>query len=72
MFKKNSSAFGIYSYRRYVFENVVLPDSEQLLLYIHLDKNYEESPFALVEVYNKNCEFKEYKLTGSDKKELSK
>lgn len=63
-------AYGIYSYRRYVFENVSLANYEHLNLSVHLEENYEEAPLSILEIYDSKEPVKNYKLTGDDKKEL--
>lgn len=65
-------ANGLYSYRRYVFENLTLADYE----YLYLDVNYGdyapegEAPFASLEIYAPKCVLVPYKLTAADKKAL--
>ncbi|MBQ8837460.1 MAG: hypothetical protein IJ002_08165 [Clostridia bacterium] len=65
-----SYAYGIYSYRRYVFEGVDLAEYEHMYLDVHLDEEYEETPFSTLEIYDTGCKAEKYKLTGADKKEL--
>lgn len=65
-----SYAYGIYSYRRYVFEGVDLAEYEHMYLDVHLDEGYEETPFSTLEIYDTGCKAEGYKLTGADKKEL--
>lgn len=67
-----SYAYGIYSYRRYVFEDVVLDNYEHMYLDIHLEESYEESPYTTLEIYNTNERIKEYKLSNADEKDLRK
>lgn len=67
---RHGEAYGIYSYRRYVFENVELEDTKQLLLDVHLDEAYEEAPYARIEIYKESTRLKNYKLTRNDKNEL--
>ena len=67
-----SHEYGLYSYRRYVFENVTLSDYEHMYLDIRLDENYEEAPYTTLEIYNTKERIKDYKLSGADKKELNK
>ncbi len=69
---KYSHEYGLYSYRRYVFENVTLSDYEHMYLDIHLDEGYEEAPYTTLEIYNTKERIKDYKLSGTDKKELRK
>ena len=63
-------AYGLYSYRRYVFENVDLSKYEHLYLNIHLEEDYEVSPFVILDIYDSVAPTKEYKLTERDKKAL--
>ncbi|MBQ6892569.1 MAG: hypothetical protein IJN48_00035 [Clostridia bacterium] len=67
-----SYAYGIYSYRRYVFENVELSNYEHMYLDIHLEESYEEAPYTTLEIYNTKERIKEYKLSGADEKDLRK
>ena len=64
--------YNLYSYRRYVFENVDLSNYEHLYLDIRLDEAYEESPYTTLEIYNIEEKTTEYKLSSADKKTLSK
>ena len=66
-----SKAFGLYSYRRYIFENVSLDDSESLNLNIYLTNDYDDSPYSSMTVYTDSFITRDYKLTSSDKKTLS-
>ena len=64
-------AYGIYSYRRYVFENVTLSDYEILYLDIyHGEADYDISPYSSVSVYNDGAKITPYRLTGADKRAL--
>lgn len=63
--------YKLYSYRRYVFENVELGNYEHLYLDIHLKEAYEESPYTTLEVYNTKERTTEYKLSSADKKILA-
>ncbi len=63
-------AYGLYSYRRYVFENVDLSDYEHIYLSIHLDDDYEASPFVILDIYDAAAPTDGYKLTWRDKKAL--
>ncbi|MBQ4557692.1 MAG: hypothetical protein IJA60_08615 [Clostridia bacterium] len=65
-------AFGLYSYRRYVFENVDLAAYEHLYLDIHREEAYEDVPYTTLEIYNTSRKTEIYELTSSDKKELLK
>lgn len=65
-----SYAYGIYSYRRYVFEGVDLANYEHMYLDIHRDEGYEETPYTTLEIYDSSELTESYKLTGADKKEL--
>ncbi len=63
-------AYGLYSYRRYVFENVELSDYEHIYLNVHLDEDYESSPFVIIDIYDSVAPTEEYKLTKKDIKAL--
>lgn len=64
-------AYGIYSYRRYVFEGVDLTNYTNLYLDIyHGEPDYTVSPYSSLEVYDTTAEIENYKLTGADKKAL--
>ncbi len=63
-------AYGLYSYRRYVFENVELSDYEHIYLNIHLEEDYESSPFVILDIYDATAPTEEYKLTKRDKNAL--
>ncbi len=65
-------AYGIYSYRRYVFENTDLDIYEHLYLDIHRNEDYGAVPYTTLEIYSASTNHKEYKLTAHDKKELAK
>lgn len=65
-----SYAFGIYSYRRYVFENIDISGYEHLYLDIHLDDNYFDAPHSSLDIYNTKSKIKDYKLTKIDKNRL--
>lgn len=67
-----SAAYGLYSYRRYVFEGVRLADCESLYLdvYYAQDADYAEAPYASLEIYDVSRELSVYKLTAADKKAL--
>jgi len=63
-------AYGIYSYRRYVFKNVDLSDYTNLYLDVyHGEPDYTTRPYS-IEVYEQNAEMRAYKLTNADKKAL--
>ena len=69
-----STAFGLYGYRRYVFEGVT-PDMLSGLyidVYYAGDADYTASPYASLELRDASCEPKAYKLTAADKKALEK
>lgn len=64
-------AYGIYSYRRYVFEGVELSDYEYLYLDIyHGEPDYNVAPYSSVEIYAARLSTSVYKLTYADKKAL--
>lgn len=64
-------AYGIYSYRRYVFENVTLSDYEILYIDIyHGEADYNISPYSSIAVYDRGVKTEPYKLTAADKKAL--
>ena len=64
-------AYGLYSYRRYVFEGVTLSDYQDLYLNVYLDEDYTNA-LSSIHFYNENVITEEYKLTSTDKKQLSK
>ena len=64
-------AYGIYSYRRYVFEGVTLSDYD--ILYVDIyngETDYSTSPYSSIAVYESAWKEEPYKLTASDKKIL--
>ncbi len=64
-------AYGIYSYRRYVFEGVELSNYEFLYLDVyHGEADYNVAPYASVNIYAKADPTEDYKLTWADKKAL--
>ena len=64
-------AYGIYSYRRYVFEGVELSDYEYLYLDIYHDEpDYNTAPYSSIEFYGATTPTSAYKLTSADKKAL--
>ena len=64
-------AYGIYSYRRYVFEGVELSDYAYLYLDIYHDEpDYNVAPYSSIEFYRATEPTSEYKLTSADKKAL--
>lgn len=65
-------AFSMYSYRRYVFENVDLSQYEHLYLDIHFDEDYVAVPYTTLEIYNNSRKMSDYRLTDNDRKELEK
>lgn len=65
-------AYNLYSYRRYVFENVDLSNYEHMYLDIHLKEAYEEAPYTTLEIYNTKERIIDYKLSSADKKILAK
>lgn len=68
-----TTAFGLYSYRRYVFEGV----SADMLNALYIDVYYADgadytvSPYASLELCDTTREPKPYKLTAADKKALT-
>ena len=66
-----SKAFGLYSYRRYVFENISLDECKSLDLDIYLTDNYEGAPYSSITIYADTFIQKDYKFTEADKKDLS-
>ena len=63
-------AYGIYSYRRYVFENVDLSEYTNLYLDVyHGEPDYSVRPYT-VEVYDLTAVKSAYTLTAADKKAL--
>lgn len=64
-------AYNLYSYRRYVFEGIVLDDYTNLYLDIYLDEgNYSVAPYSSIEVYDTTAEIQPYKLTARDRMRL--
>ncbi|MBQ6613869.1 MAG: hypothetical protein IIX18_00960 [Clostridia bacterium] len=64
-------AYGLYSYRRYVFEGVSLSDYD--ILYVDIyngETDYSVSPYSSVAVYESSWKTEPYKLSASDKKIL--
>ncbi|MBQ4150970.1 MAG: hypothetical protein IJC81_04135 [Clostridia bacterium] len=64
-------AYGLYSYRRYVFEGITLSDYEDLYLNVYSNEDYDEA-LSSIHFYNKDVKTSEYKFTGRDKTLLSK
>lgn len=67
-----TAGFGIYSYRRYVFEGVSLSNYTSLYLDVYYadDADYASTPYASLEIYDTTRELTEYKFTSADKKAL--
>ncbi len=66
-----SEAYGIYSYRRYAFENVTLSDYEILYLDIYNgESDYSTAPYSSISVYDQKSVPKPYSLSGADKRML--
>ena len=67
-----TSGFGLYSYRRYVFEGVPLSEYESLYLDVYYAEgaDYASAPYASLEIYDSSRELTAYKLTSADKKAL--
>lgn len=67
-----TTGFGLYSYRRYVFEGVSLSAYESLYLDVYYaeDADYAAAPYASLEIYDSSREPTAYKLTSADKKAL--
>ena len=64
-------AYGIYCYRRYVFEGVTLSDYDILYVDIYTDStDYKNSPYSSISVYDKNIKIKDYRLSLKDKSAL--
>ena len=64
----------LYSYRRYVFENVSREDAVGMFVDVYYkgDVNYEKDPYGALCIYEDGAPMEEVKLTGADKKELKK
>ena len=64
-------AYGIYCYRRYVFEDVTLSDYDILYIDIYTaSTDYETSPYSSISVYDESIKIKEYGLSLKDKSAL--
>ncbi len=63
-------AFGLYSYRRYVFEGVELSEHEHLYLNIHLEEDYEAAPFVMLDIHDPSAPTEKYALTRKDEEAL--
>ena len=68
-----STAFGLYGYRRYVFEGVSadMLDGLYIDVYYAADADYAASPYASLELRDASREPEAYKLTAADKKALT-
>ena len=64
----------LYSYRRYVFENISYEDAVGMFVDIYYkdDIDYEETPYGALCIYEDGYPMEEVKLSGADKKELKK
>lgn len=64
----------LYSYRRYVFENVTYEDAVGIFVDVYYkgDIDYEETPYGTICIYEGGYPMEEVKLSGTDKKELTK
>ena len=64
----------LYSYRRYVFENVSYEDAVGMFVDIYYkgDIDYEKTPYGALCIYEDGYPVEEVKLSGSDKKALKK
>ena len=64
----------LYSYRRYVFENVTREDAVGMFVDIYYkgDADYEKTPYGALCIYEDGYPVEEVKLSGSDKKALKK
>lgn len=64
----------LYSYRRYVFENVTREDAVGMFvdIYYRGDADYEKTPYGALCIYEDGYPVEEVKLSGSDKKALKK
>ena len=65
------TAYGIYTYRRYVFESVNLDRYSNLYLDIYTENDgtpdFTKAPLSSLEIYRTEISLKEYKLTAKDK-----
>ena len=68
-----TTAFGLYSYRRYVFEGVSADMLDTLYIDVYYADNadYTASPYASLELRDASREPEVYKLTAADKKALT-
>lgn len=68
-----TTAFGLYSYRRYVFEGVSADMLDALYIDVYYADNadYTVSPYASLELRDASREPEVYKLTAADKKVLA-
>lgn len=64
----------LYSYRRYVFENVTYEDAVGMFVDIYYKgaADYNESPYGALCIYEDGAPMEEVKLSGADKRELKK
>lgn len=64
----------LYSYRRYVFENVTREDAVGMFVDVYYkgDIDYEKTPYGALCIYEDGYPVEEVKLSGSDKKVLKK
>ena len=64
----------LYSYRRYVFENVSYEDAVGMFVDVYYkgDIDYEKTPYGALCIYEDGYPVEEVKLSGSDKKVLKK
>ncbi len=64
----------LYSYRRYVFENVTYDEAVGMFVDIYYkgDADYDETPYGALCIYEEGAPMEEVKLSRADKKELKK
>ncbi len=64
----------LYSYRRYVFENITRDDAVGMFVDVYYkgDTDYEKDPYGALCIYEDGAPMEEVKLSGADKKELRK
>ena len=64
----------LYSYRRYVFENVTREDAVGMFVDIYYkgDADYEKTPYGALCIYEDGALMEDVKLSRADKKELKK
>ena len=69
------TAYGIYTYRRYVFEGVDLNNYSYLYLDVYDTQSgvpdYTIAPLSSLEIYRADTQLEEYNLTARDKRTVS-